>query len=129
MLQQIENLKQERLMSIKSTAKYTVATKCVNAAKLGAIALMIAMSSTAHADDFLAAKKIEVKVKVAELTSPTGIKKVYADLSAEAMSACTPNRMVMSKRTIERCAADLLDQFVEDLDVEALTKLHTVREA
>lgn len=116
-------------MSIKSTAKYTVATKCVNAAKLGAIALIMSASPSAFAADMTVAKKVEVTVKVAELTSPTGIKKVYADLSSEALKACTPVKVKLSKRTIERCADDLLDQFVEDLDVEALTKLHTVREA
>ena len=116
-------------MSIKNTVKYTAGSKSVNALRLGVAAVLTAMSGAAYADDFSEVKKVEVAVKLAELTSPTGAKNVYEMLSEKAVEACTPANYSSSDRTVEACAADLLEQFVESLNSAQVTTLHTRQDA
>ena len=116
-------------MSVKNIVEYTVKSKPVNALRFGAAAVFAAMSGAAYADDFSEVKKVEVTVKVAELSSPTGAKNVYEMLSEKAVEACTPVRVPASQDTIEECAADLLDQFVENLKNPQILTLHTRQDA
>ncbi len=116
-------------MSIKHSSKYALTSRPVNVLRIGTVAAMAFVSTAAYAQEFSAPEKIEVSVKVAQLQTPEGAAKVYESLSAKALEACTPQISRIPDSMIRECAADLLDQFVDNLNKTEVTQLHTQQDA
>ena len=69
---------------------------------------------------------VEVRIQVYELTADNGTARVYNKLSSKATRSCaTQGRPTLStKRQNKACAVSLLDQFVRDLNNQAVSDYH-----
>lgn len=69
---------------------------------------------------------ISAKFSASSTQTPQGLKKVYRKLQRQASLVCKGERhaRLSSYRSSKDCVADIMDQFIQSADVEALTRLH-----
>ena len=99
--------------------KFTL-TAAAFAVIISAPTLAFAKSSSNHESI------ISAKFSVASTQTPEGLKKVYKTLKRKAAYACKGQKIVQhtSYRSSKKCAADIMNQFIADANLEALTRLH-----
>lgn len=86
-----------------------------------ALIATVATASTAFAGEV-----VTVTIPAAQLETVEGTKAVYAKLQAKAKRECktvTPGHHYKVSKE-KACAADLLDQFIQDVQNETLTRIH-----
>ena len=74
---------------------------------------------------------VETRIKVIDLQTETGLIRVYDQLRETAESECDVDRFMTlrEKKMAEKCAADLLDDFVNSVDDLRLTRMHQEKTA
>ena len=97
-----------------------VAAATLSAIIMGTAPLAYGMSTP------LVGKTVSVKFNLSELEAEDGAAKVYDKLKRKAVSYCMSDRSALRylDQTVAECAADLVDQFVENADVAELTAFH-----
>lgn len=69
--------------------------------------------------------EISIRVNPVDLETDRGIQRVYEYMTQEAANACDFNGMSIQERRIEeQCAAELLEDFVFDLNDKRLIEFH-----
>jgi len=95
---------------------------------LGALALSVsAIAPNAYAyDGLLKDTVVTVKFNMTELEAENGTAKVYAKLKKRARSFCKADHSALYylRETLSDCQADLLKQFLNSADIDALTAYH-----
>ena len=72
--------------------------------------------------------QVSIRVSSVDLETQNGIQRVYEYMTQEATNACDFSGMSLKERRIEKkCTADLLEDFVLDLNDKRLTDFHKVQ--
>lgn len=100
------------------------------AATLSAIVLSAAPSAFAMYSP-LVEKTVTVKFNMSDLEAEDGAQKVYDLLKRKAVTYCMLDRSSLRylDQTVAECAADLVEQFVTNADIEDLTAIHSAEMA
>lgn len=89
---------------------------------------LIAISAAALATPAFAASpdRIQLRYNTAELSTATGASKLYDRIQDEARQACSDNttRPLRVKVLIERCEAQLVEDWVAQIDDARLNSIH-----
>lgn len=89
---------------------------------------LIAISAAAFATPAFSAspERIQLRYNTAELATATGASKLYDRIQTEAKEACSDNntRPLRVKALIERCEADLVEEWVARIDDTRLNSIH-----
>lgn len=77
-------------------------------------------------DSPLIDKTVTVKFKYSDLASDDGVEKVYTKIKKRAISYCRADSHTLQylAQTKGECIADLMDQFVDSANVDALKMFH-----
>lgn len=105
----------------------TPSVKKARRAIIGAFVLcMTATAPNAFAGAAWYEKTVSVKVSLSDLRTETGVAKTYAKLEKRAKSVCRSSVSALhySGETVDECVADLMEQFVESVNVESLKTYH-----
>ncbi len=118
-------------MLTKRNHSMTVVSDTVKkTSRLALAALIVCTASIAPsafaADSPLIDVKVSVKFRLSELEANNGVQKVYAKFMRKAKRSCRSDRAALNylDQTIEECAADIVEQFIRDAEVETLTVYH-----
>jgi len=69
--------------------------------------------------------EVSIRVNPVDLETERGVQRVYEYMTQEATNACNFNGMSIKERRLEeKCVADLLDDFVTDLNDKRLIDYH-----
>jgi len=113
--------------------KNFMAPKAGNVKKLGTSALgifavsMVAIAPAASANDtIMKDRTISVKFLSSDLAVNNGAQNVYAKLEKKAKSYCRRDSYSLSflKQSHKECADDLLNQFIQSVNIPALNAYH-----
>lgn len=71
-------------------------------------------------------RTVSVKFSLTELRAPQGPEKIYAKLEKRAMSFCRADKATLRylDQSLAECANDIVDQFVQSVNIIALTDYH-----
>lgn len=74
-------------------------------------------------------KAVTVTFTMTDIRAPQGVKTVYSKLEKRAETFCKGDKASLKflGQTIEQCADDLVSQFINSADIDALTALHTAK--
>jgi len=69
---------------------------------------------------------ISAKFSTSLTKTPQGVRKVYRQLQKQASFACKgeSSARLSSYRSSKECADDIMNQFIQDADIDALTRFH-----
>lgn len=116
-------------MLIKHNKKSTSTRIGVNAVMTAAIALGLGMSAVPANAYIPRGDEVKISFNIDDLSQPNGVERVYEMMTKEAARACKTDghRSLEVKRLTEMCTADLINDFVVDLNDTRLSRYHATQ--
>ena len=105
----------------------TLGVKKTTISILGTLALsMSVIAPNAFAGSIWYDKTVTVEFNKSELDAENGVETVYAMLEKRAKSECKTSTSSLYYRgeNVEDCVADLMNQFIESVEIDALKAYH-----
>jgi len=111
--------------SLPSTTVKKTATTCLTLMMLG----LSATPMSAFASSFTKERVITVSFKASDLQTETGKAEVYEMLLEKAVTTCKADLITLRVlgETVDECAKDLMEQFVESASIEPLAAYHAAQ--
>ncbi len=113
-------------MHIKTDHNSTSPRPRVNTLLAALLITSLSMAAAPAMANTLGKDTVEVRIQAYELTADNGAARVYNKLGSKATRSCTTQgrQTLSTKRQDKACAVSLLDQFVHDLNNQAVSDYH-----